>query len=144
LLTGHPFIGAFHYEAVPEYALMVHRANTTELFSIYHYTHEFIPPNIIRVSPIYTGKAVIEYERVIDPELTDIWPELEDDFIELCIAMFMRQIGRIRRRYSNIETPFGQIQLNAEEIFQEGEQRYNELMEKFERGTLTNVIFDRG
>ena len=144
LLTGHPFIGAFTYESIPEYALAVHRANTTELFSIYHYTHEFIPPNILRVSPLYRGKAVVQYERAIDPELTDMWPELDDYFVELCVAMFMRQIGRIRRRYSNINTPFGDIQLNAEEIFSEGEQRYNELMEQFQRGTLTNVIFDRG
>lgn len=144
LLTGHPFIGAFNYEEVPEYALNVHRANTTELFSIYHYTHQFIPPNRIRITPIFNGSATIVYERVIDPELSDIYPELEDYFIDLCIAMFMMQIGRIRRRYSNIETPFGDIQLNADEIFQEGEQRYNELIEKFERNNLTNIIVDRG
>jgi hypothetical protein len=144
LLTGHPVMGAFSYNAIPEYALAVNAANTTELFSIYNYTHEFMAPNIIRISPIFNGQAVIEYERSIDPELSDIHPELEDDFTELCIAMFFQQIGRIRRRYSNINTPFGDIQLNAEEIFSEGETRYNELMEKFNNGTIPNVIFSRG
>ena len=58
--------------------------------------------------------------------------------------MFMMHIGRIRRRYSNVATPFGDIQLNADEIFSEGETRYNEIMEKFNNGALVNVVFDRG
>jgi len=56
----------------------------------------------------------------------------------------MMHIGRIRRRYSNVATPFGDIQLNADEIFSEGETRYNEIMEKFNNGALVNVVFDRG
>lgn len=144
LILGHPWIGVFNYDSIPDYALDVHKANTTRLFSIYDYTHEFIPPNIIRITPKYTGDCTVEYECEIDPELTDIRPDMEDYFIELCVAMFMRQIGRIRRKFSNIATPFGEIQLNAEEIFSEGEQRYNEIIEKFESGTLLNVIFDRG
>jgi len=144
LVLGHPWVGTFNYNQIPNYLLDVHTSMTTQLWSPYNYTTEFIPPNTLRINPSYHGNAVVEYERELSPELTDLNPELEDPFTELCLAMFMMQIGRIRRRYSNISTPFGEIQLNAEEIYSEGQSRYDQLMDRFEQTCLTNVIFDTG
>jgi hypothetical protein len=144
LVLGHPWIGVFTYDSVPHYALQVHLANTTKLWSIYNHTIEFSPPNILRITPIYKGRFAVEYEAELDSELSDLDPQLEDYFVELCLAMTMRQIGRIRRKYSNIQTPFGDIQLNAEELYSEGEQKLTELIEKFETGSMPNIQFDRG
>jgi len=51
LVMGHPILGAWSYGGVPEYALDSMMANNAKLFSIFDYTFEFIPPNIIRISP---------------------------------------------------------------------------------------------
>lgn len=144
VLLGHPFIGVFDYDSIPSYQLAVNKANTLEFYSPYHYTYEFYPPNRLRITPDYNGRFVVEYERLLEDELEDIRPELEDDFIELCIAMVMMNIGRTRKRYSQIATPFGEIQLNAEDIYSEGKQMYDTLMEKFDRLCLTTITIDRG
>lgn len=144
LILGHPWLGVFNYDSIPDYVLQVHKAMTTKLFSIYDYTTEFLPPNILCVRPQFRGTAVVQYEAALDSELTDIVPQIEDYFIDLCLAMMMKRIGRIRQKYQNISTPFGEIQLNADQLYSEGEQKLNELIEQFERGSLPNVIFDRG
>jgi len=144
LVLGHPWIGVFTYDSVPHYALQVHMANTTKLWSIYNHTIEYLPPNTIRVTPIYHGRFVVEYEAQLDTELSDINPQIEDYFCDMCLYMTMRQIGRIRRKYANIQTPFGEIVLNAEELYSEGDSKLTELIEKFETGSMPNVVFDRG
>jgi len=144
LILGHPWLGVFNYESIPAYTLQVLKAMTTKLWSIYDYTVEYIPPNVLRVSPQFRGSAVVQYEAELDEELTDITPQIEDYFVELCVAMMMKRIGRIRQKYQNISTPFGEIQLNADQLYSEGEQKLNDLVEQFERGSLPNVIFDRG
>ena len=144
LILGHPYIGVFNYDSITDYQLAVEKANTLEFFSPYHYTIEFAAPNRLRVTPRLSQRFTIEYERELHPELEDIRPELEDYFVELCLGMFLMNIGRIRRRYSNIQTPFGEIQLNAEDFYSEGKEIVDRLEEKFDRGTLTTVIFDRG
>lgn len=144
LILGHPYVGVFNYESMPDYALATNKANDLEKFSPYNYTYEFIPPNIFRITPDFQGRWVVEYERMISDELEDIRPELEDDFIELCLGMVMMNIGRIRKRYTNIATPFGSIDLNSEDFFSEGKEMVDKLFEKFDRMCLPTVIFDRG
>lgn len=144
LILGHPYIGVFQYESIPDYQLASGKANDLEKWSPYNYTHEFIPPNIFRITPDITGRFTVEYERMLSDQLEDIKPELEDDFIELCLGMVMMNIGRIRKRYTNIETPFGDINLSAEEIFSEGKEIYDRLMEKFDRMCIPTVVFDKG
>ena len=142
---GHPIVGVFDKNAIEQYALSTDSAMTTKLWSPYNYNHEFIAPNILRISPVnFTGLLTIEYEREIDIELTDILPDIEDYFVELCVGMAFMRIGRLRRRYNNIATPFGEIQLNAEEIYSEGQDRYNTAIENLKLGPVMNVTFDRG
>lgn len=144
LILGHPYIGVFNYESIPDYQLAAGKANALEFFSPYHYTYQFYSPNILRILPTLSGQVSVEYERQVDSELTDLKPELEDEFVELCLAMLMMNIGRIRKRYTNIQTPFGEIALNADDIFSEGKQEYDRIMERFERMALTTISFDRG
>lgn len=144
LILGHPYIGVFNYDSIEDYQLAVNKANALEFWSPYHYTYQFYPPNILRILPDTKGQVTVIYERQIDPELSDIKPELEDDFIELCLAMLQMNIGRLRKRYNNIQTPFGEISLSADDIYTEGKQMYDQLMDKFDQRCLASVTFDRG
>ena len=99
---------------------------------------------MFRVSPKYSGMATIEYERSHDPELSSINPELHDVFIDLCLGMFMMMIGRLRQKYNTTTTPFGEIPLNGDLIYNDGKEVYDKVIDKMETHALTNVVFDHG
>ena len=132
-------------KSVPEYELSDLLATNTRLFSKYNYTFEFKHPNVVRISPVYVyEKIVIEYERKHALDLSSIPNMYEYQFKELCIALVMQWIGRIRKRYQNIQTPFGEINLSADDLYSEGNERLNNIIEQFRALNLTNIIFDRG
>jgi hypothetical protein len=144
LFNNHPFMGAWTANEVPEFLLRVYESNNLLPFSNYDYKTEFIPPNMIRITPKYTTKCTIEYERSHDPELSSLNPELEDHFVDLCIGMFFMMIGRLRQKYNTTNTPFGEIPLNGDMIYNDGKEVFDRKIEQFERMTVPNVIFDHG
>lgn len=144
LIHGHPIMGPFTFDQVPEWLLAVYQARNMTPFSMYTYHFEFIPPNMIRITPEYTAKCVIEYERSHDPELSSILPELHDVFIDLCIGMFFMNIGRLRQKYSSSHTPFGEIPLNGDALFNEGKEIYDKTIELMKTGSLPNVTIEVG
>jgi hypothetical protein len=144
ILFGKRFIAAWSMEEVPGFELSNMRSGTTKLFSDFYYMYEFKHPNIIQIRPKYKGKTTLEYERSHDPELSTIPKVYENLFIELCLGMFMMNIGRLRTRYSNIQTAFGEIQLNGEDIKNEGKDFYQAAIDKLDRTVLTSVVMDRG
>lgn len=144
LILGHPHIGAYSFNQVPEFLLRTFESMNTKLWSEYNYTTEFIPPNQFRLSPQYRGLGVIEYERMHDSELSTIDTEKHDLFVDLCYGMIGMMIGRIRKKYSPLQTPFGEIPLNADDIFNDAKEVYDKVIDKLDRGAIPNVIFDRG
>jgi hypothetical protein len=144
LMTGHPYIGAFTFGELENYSLMTNMANNTRLWSPFNYQTEFIYPNTIRITPKWGGRAVIEYERQNDLELTTINPDRAEHFVDLCLGMLLMMIGRIRKRYNPIQTPFGEIQISGDDMYNEGKEICDRILELFKSGSLPNVIFDRG
>jgi len=144
LFNNHPFMGPWSTGEVEEWHLRVYNSNLLSPFSNFKYIHEFIPPNMIRITPKFTGKATIEYERSHDSELSSINPELEDSFVDLCIAMFFMMIGRLRQKYGTNQSPFGEIPLNGDLIYNDGKELFDKTIDKFDRMTVPNVIFDAG
>jgi len=144
LFNNHPFFGPWSNGELPEWHLQTFNSGLLQPFSNFAYTTEFIPPNMIRISPKFAGVCTIEYERSHDPELSSINPELEDVFIELCLGMFMMQTGRIRKKYNTTSTPFGDIPLNGDDIFNEGKEIFDRTIELMKMGSLPNVSFDHG
>jgi len=144
LINGHPPRGPDSLSQLSEWHLSVYNSNLLQPFSNYSYNCEFIPPNMFRLTPQYSGKCTIEYERSHDPELSTINPELEDVFVDLCLGMFFMMIGRLRQKYSSTQTPFGEIPLNGDMIYNDGKDIYDKTMEKFERMTVPNVVFHSG
>jgi len=144
LLLGHPYLGAWTYEELESWHLQTMRANNLKLWSNFNYNTEFITPNRLRITPRFNGTATIEYERAHDPELSTIIADHYDLFTDLCYGMFGMMIGRIRKKYAPVQTPFGEIQINADDIFNDAKEVYDKCMDKMERGSLPNVIFDHG
>ena len=145
LMMGHPIRGVLGgFENVKDFALGAFNANNTRPFSEYNYTIKFMPPNILRILPTYTGRICIEYSRQHNSDLSTIQPDLQMYFKRLCIAKFLMWIGATRSNYSNVSTPFGEIPLQGDTIYSRGEQMYQTLIEKFETGSSTFIIFDKG
>ena len=144
LMNGHPVEGPWSFNQLEEWSLSVFKARNLALFSNFNYTTEFMPPNQFRISPLYNGLGTIEYERSHDPELSTINPELNDVFIDLCQGMFFMQIGRLRKKFSTTTTPFGEIPLNGDALFDEGKDIYDRTIELLKTGSAPNVIVDIG
>ena len=144
IMFGKRFMAAWSFEEVPGFELSNMRSTSTKMFSDFYYMFEFKHPNIIMIRPKYRGLCTVEYERSHDPELTTIPKLYETLFVDLCLGMFMKNIGRLRTRYANIQTAFGEIQLNGEDIKSEGTELLQTTLETLNRTVLTNVMFDRG
>lgn len=145
-LLGHDFtgFGALSYSQIPDILLANNMARSTRVFSRYNYTTEFIPPNKLRILPHFSGTCAIEYERSHDPELSTIEPSLETYFIDLCVGMSEMWIGKLRQKYSTYSTPFGEIQVNGDVIYNDGKDIYDRTIEKLETSQQMNIIFDVG
>jgi len=145
MVLGKQVIAPLSWDSVPSYELSNMIANNTEIFSAYNYHIEFVHPNIMRVlSDCNDTEGVVHYERAHDTELSTIPKMFQDMFIELCLGMFMRNIGRIRTRYANIATAFGEISLNGEDLRSEGREIYDVAMEELKRTVLPCIMMDRG
>jgi len=143
-ITGHPIFGPMSFEGLESNALELYKANNLKVMSRYNYNTEFIYPNQLRISPKFSGRATIEYERGNDPELSTIRPDMHDIFIDLCLGMFQMMIGKIRKKFSNIATPFGEIQINGDDIYSDGKEIYDRTIEALKTNNLPNIVFDHG
>lgn len=145
MVLGHNIWGAWSFDQVPEVALQNMKARNTKQFSMFNYTTEFLPPNMIRILPKFDGSCAIEYERSHDPELSTIEPSLHDYFVDLCLGMVEMWIGKIRQKFSSYNTTFGEIQVNGDIIFNDGKDLYEKTIDKLESGSIgMNIRMDVG
>ena len=89
IIHGHPYMGSIFGGSVEEWHLQVYNSNLKSPYSEFKFMHEFIPPNMLRITPSYNGKCTVEYERSHDLELSTINPELEHYFMDLCRAYYL-------------------------------------------------------
>jgi len=141
IIFGHPPVGTFSYGALENWYLNVNQARTTHLSSEYYVTFRFIPPDMIWINPD-VGGGVLYYERA-HPHFGTVPPEHEDRFLRLSSAEIKMKIGKIRKRFSGIETPFGSIPLNGEDLYNEGKEEYEKIIEEL-KTVVPNVIIDVG
>jgi len=139
-------MGPMSMGELPEFALAVSNAMTVKMFSSFDYTFEFRHPNILRISPVPTNSLnviTVEYEREQPQDLTGVPNDLQRYYKKLALADILIVIGRIRKRYDSIKTPFGEIPVSAE-VFEEGKEMKREVIEVLERLYIPNVRIDHG
>ena len=148
LILGHPIMGAFSQMDLRQFILDVEVSQMVKQYSMFNFTYTFKHPNILRISPIHTNadSVIVEYERVHEKEFSTIPNEFQIVFLDLCLADIMILIGRVRRKYGggNLRTPFGEIPLQGEETYSEGQEKKREIMDKLNTQALTNIVVDFG
>ena len=100
-------------------------------------TYSFIPPDKIEL--IKSQNSVWIYDDFIvkvacvhqSPATID--PDMYDYCRKLSLARIMKILGTIRAKFQNFATPAGQIQLNSEQMRQEGMQLEREIMDQLDR-----------
>lgn len=149
MMFGHPPLGPLSLGELPQWTLAVETAGWIKVHSNWNYTYEFKHPNIFRISPnpVSEDICVIEYERMHHPSFSTITTDLSFMFMELCLADIMMLIGRLRSKYAEgggLATPFGNIPLQATQLFDEGKEKKRELIDKFSIGSLPNLSWHIG
>lgn len=145
LIYGHPPFGVFSHGELREFALSVATSMDVKMFSPFDITFEFMHPNKVRISPLPNNiqRVTVEYERMQNPDLSGVPNEFQVLFCEFALADIMIMLGRIRAKYENMRTPWGEIPI-TKEIQDEGKEKKRELIEKLTLGPLMNVIIDHG
>jgi hypothetical protein len=145
LIHGHMPIGPLSHGDLAGWALSTQMAVDLKQFSSFDKTFIFRHPNVLRISPVFavgSEKWVgVEYERMQPKDFSGIPNEFQTLFCEFALADIMIQLGRIRRRYSDLKTPFGDIPISPE-IFDEGSTKKKDILDRLINGTLTNVVLD--
>ena len=145
-LFGHPPYGPMSLGEIPQWVLSVEIAGWVKQFSSWNYTYTFKSPNIIRILPAPTSEEwiAVEYEREHAEDFSTIPNGMQMYFCELALADVMIMIGRLRKRFGGeIATPFGNIPL-ASDIYDEGKEKKQTIIDKLTQGSLTNVVVSFG
>ncbi|MEM3830451.1 MAG: hypothetical protein QXP36_14765 [Conexivisphaerales archaeon] len=124
VISGHPIIGLLggNWETLANYLLQTNVSNELQQFSMLNQTFEFVPPNLLRVIPTPNDQQTLIYETYHTRDFTSIPPEFADRFLDLAWADVAIAVARIRKYYTNIQTPMGEIQLNADELMNDAKE----------------------
>ena len=97
---------------------------------------KFVRPNelqVIRAAYDYDSyNFIVEYGSVHQsPETVDsaLWQE----FLDLCTSYIMIKVGKIRKKFNNFSTPFGQVELNADDLIAEGKELKRDALDRLNR-----------
>ena len=100
-------------------------------------TYEFISPN--KIEMIKSSNSVWIYDDFIaklacvHDNVSTVDPDMYVYLRDLALAEVMIRLGKIRSKFENFATPVGQIQINSQQLQQEGEQLKRDVIEKLDR-----------
>lgn len=108
-------------------------------------TWRFMAPNKFQVVKAgfshVTDQFILELD-VCHNDPTTISPGLYDSFRDLATAYIMNAIGKIRKKFNNFNTPFGNIQLNAEELINDAKELRQRTLEELKRTPPEQYIWN--
>lgn len=144
--TGAPLKGPYSLEGFKWFSLAVFKSKLFHKYSDYDRVYRYMPPNIIEILPANLGSSsfVVEYERKQPDDLSQIYQAMEMTFMDLCLAHQMIRIGNLRSQYGdgNIETPFGSIPLNGENLRQRGEDLRTKIVDTLKEESIPELIIE--
>jgi len=107
-------------------------------------TFRFIGPDIIEVTKaansFTTNEFILEVE-VVHNDPTTISTDMYDLFKDLAISYIMNAIGKIRKKFNRFNTPFGEINLNADELLQEAKEVRREALDSLRKTPPDQVLW---
>lgn len=145
VIAGHPIIGliagnGYDVDQVANYLMRVNNSRTVMQFSQFDQTFQFMPPDRIQVLPKPTGIQACIYERQHLKDFSTIPAEFEHVFLDLCYADVALNLASIRKYYTNISTPFGEIQLNADALASEATEIRNGIIEQLSMANPSVIV----
>jgi len=109
---------ANNYSALRESLWIVHSFN-------------FIPPRTITLS-LSVNDGLIAEINTIHNSLETIPPDLYSGiFKKMCLSAVLKYLYNIRSKFTNVATPFGEIQLNVQDLISRSQQLDQEVQDKF-------------
>lgn len=141
---GMPYSSGFtQLGEVPEYGLEYVAGMTAYQFSAHHVTWQYHHPNIVEIFPSEAADDgfTIRYER--SQEFASIPVEWDYEIKELCLGHTELLLAARRDKYTNLSTPFGDINLNADNLRSAGQQRRQEILTRLDKQP-PNVILRVG
>lgn len=143
VMTGHPVSGPLNLSSLKFWALEVFQSKLFNTFTDYSYSWEFVPPNMVKVLPSdVSDNFVVWYEREHPHDLRKIPASLKSSFLDLCFADCAMWIGSIRKRYSEITTPYGVIPLNGDDLYASGQETRDRLIDEWRDDSIPPIIME--
>lgn len=94
-------------------------------------TYRFIPPNELLLDISLNGKSIIIETKCVHEDLTTIPSDMYHEiFKPWALAEILDTVIQMRKKYRNLSTPFGEINLNWEDLQQRHEQIMQTIQEK--------------
>jgi len=140
----HPLVEPMNFSEMKWWSLAVFKAKMFAETSSFNKTYKFIGPNMVQILPKATSNFVVQYEREQPHDLRKIPTALKTIFMDLACSDIMMWIGTIRTQYQSVETPFGQIPLNGEQLRSDAEQLRQSTMDKMVENSLPPITIDIG
>ena len=93
-------------------------------------TYEFIEPNILKIFGAIPTKIILKL-NVNHTSFETLPARFSRDCIDYCIADLKEMLGIIRSRYTEMQTPFGTINLGADTLLNQAESMRSKIIEEF-------------
>jgi hypothetical protein len=91
----------------------------------------FFPPRTITLS-LMMGNGLVAEVNTIHTALDTIQPDLYNStFKKMCLSAILKYLYSIRSKFNNLSTPFGQIQLNTQDLQTRFQQIDQEVADSF-------------
>ena len=142
-LFGHDITGLHSFEGLQSSILNNIQQNMQYKNSTFNFTYQFKHPNILTLNPFQSDeKLYIKQEITHSQDFSSIPLDYEFIFLDLQLQDQKIMIGRKRKKYENMETPFGQIQINTE-ILDEGMNSKREILDELKtQSNMVNIFID--
>jgi hypothetical protein len=95
-------------------------------------TWRWVPPNVLEINQkwIYGSNLTLELKVRHAPDLHTVPETMRDEFLNLATADVKTALYNIRAQFTSINSPFGSIELNIDDL-KEGKQERTDLLEKW-------------
>ena len=146
IMSGFPILGTMgsDEDTILDYNLQTFRGGMARKTSMFNYYYEFIKPNILRITPTPSkGPILVVYERYHLEDFSTIPPEFTTYFLDLCFADVALWLCRTRSIFRMFNTPFGDIELNIEDLRTEAQDLRSRLLEELKTAN-PSIIVDSG
>jgi hypothetical protein len=135
-VAGHPSVGITGDPI--EWVYKVRKASPKLSWGFQKFSWEFKAPNTIRIEGSNPGTCAMVYGRVHADDFSTITLPMQEYFLPFIVADLKIWIGNIRKKYTELSTPYGNIPLS--DIRDEGKSDKQDILEKLKMKNMDIVI----